>query len=112
MLCRPTYNPAACFLPRSQLHEYFWDVPETIKEYTQMMNDEIRKVCEWPEDQLSLDEKISYLQEMRHTYGRSALLLSGGGGLGAFHIVSACPKLRLKPEQNRCRQMPGFICFA
>jgi hypothetical protein len=26
-------------------------------------------------------------RETRHTFGRTALLLSGGGGLGCFHVV-------------------------
>lgn len=37
---------------------------------------------------LSLEEKLSFLRETRHAFGRTALVLSGGGALGAFHIVS------------------------
>ncbi len=29
-----------------------------------------------------------FFREVRHAYGRTALLLSGGGSLGSFHIVS------------------------
>jgi hypothetical protein len=32
-------------------------------------------------------------REVRHAYGRTALLLSGGGGLGSFHIVSGASLL-------------------
>jgi hypothetical protein len=31
--------------------------------------------------------KLSFFQETRHAFGRSALVLSGGGALGAFHLV-------------------------
>jgi TAG lipase/steryl ester hydrolase/phospholipase A2/LPA acyltransferase len=37
---------------------------------------------------VDVDEKLAFLKETRHAFGRTALLLSGGGGLGSFHIVS------------------------
>lgn len=30
---------------------------------------------------------MSFFRVTRHTFGRTALLLSGGGGLGTFHLV-------------------------
>lgn len=57
--------------------------------FVAQVRSQLQRVAEWPESELPLDEKVAYLQEVRHTFGRSALLLSGGGGLGAFHIVSA-----------------------
>lgn len=33
-----------------------------------------------------LDKKLTFFQEVRHIFGRSALLLSGGGALGIFHL--------------------------
>lgn len=45
-------------------------------------------LTDWPEAGIELEEKLSFFKETRHAYGRTALLLSGGGGLGSFHIVS------------------------
>jgi TAG lipase/steryl ester hydrolase/phospholipase A2/LPA acyltransferase len=41
----------------------------------------------WPDSELPLDEKMSFFKVTRHAFGRTALLLSGGGGLGTFHLV-------------------------
>lgn len=35
---------------------------------------------------LSKKSKISFFREMRHAYGRTALVLSGGGSFGFFHF--------------------------
>ncbi|EQC33478.1 hypothetical protein SDRG_08988 [Saprolegnia diclina VS20] len=35
--------------------------------------------------ELSIDNKLAFFSETRHAYGRSALMLSGGGGLGLYH---------------------------
>ncbi|RHY54491.1 hypothetical protein DYB30_011984, partial [Aphanomyces astaci] len=37
------------------------------------------------DDALSLDNKLAFFSETRHAFGRSALMLSGGGGLGLYH---------------------------
>jgi predicted acylesterase/phospholipase RssA len=34
----------------------------------------------------SLQKKLEYFAETRHSYGRTALLLSGGATFGRFHI--------------------------
>jgi len=34
-----------------------------------------------------MEEKLSFFRETRHAFGRTALLLSGGGSLGSFHLV-------------------------
>ncbi|KAH9101798.1 hypothetical protein LEN26_013873 [Aphanomyces euteiches] len=36
-------------------------------------------------EELSVDNKLAFFSETRHAYGRSALMLSGGGGLGLYH---------------------------
>ena len=38
--------------------------------------------------ELPLDEKLNFLREARHAFGRTALVLSGGGSFGAFHLAS------------------------
>ncbi|KAI3811735.1 hypothetical protein L1987_21464 [Smallanthus sonchifolius] len=37
-------------------------------------------------DKLLLEEKLAFMHETRHAFGRTALLLSGGVSLGAFHV--------------------------
>jgi TAG lipase/steryl ester hydrolase/phospholipase A2/LPA acyltransferase len=39
-----------------------------------------------PDEQLSRDEKRAYLTRAQACYGRSALMLSGAGSLGPFHL--------------------------
>lgn len=53
-----------------------------------------------PQDELSAEEKLAFFRETRHTFGRTALLLSGGGGLGTFHIgvVKALFERQLLPR--------------
>lgn len=46
--------------------------------------------CTCPRTHPALPSPISKPpREVRHAYGRTALLLSGGGSLGSFHIVSS-----------------------
>jgi TAG lipase/steryl ester hydrolase/phospholipase A2/LPA acyltransferase len=75
-------------VPCSQLHEYYYEVPQPIKEYIQEVKTQLAMLTGWPEAGVSLEEKLAFFKETRHAYGRTALLLSGGGGLGSFHIVS------------------------
>lgn len=46
------------------------------------------RLADWPDAGLEMEEKLSFFRETRHAFGRTALLLSGGGGLGSFHLVS------------------------
>lgn len=49
---------------------------------------------------MSLEDKIAFLRESRHAFGRTALVLSGGGSFGAFHmgIVKALLEANLLPR--------------
>ena len=38
----------------------------------------------WPE--VALEDKLTFLRELRHAFGRTGLLLSGGGSFGIFHF--------------------------
>lgn len=44
----------------------------------------------------SLENKLAFFSETRHAFGRSALMLSGGGGLGMYH----CGLVKTLIEQN------------
>lgn len=68
-----------------------FDVPAPIKDYINEVKDQLNMLTEWPDSALPAAEKITFFKETRHTFGRTALLLSGGGGLGCFHVVSSTP---------------------
>lgn len=63
-------------------------MPQLIREYIEEMKLHLEYLTRQPE--LPLDEKLHFLRETRHCYGRTALVLSGGGALGVFHMVCAC----------------------
>ncbi|CAH0475274.1 unnamed protein product [Peronospora belbahrii] len=50
-------------------------------------------------DQLSIDNKLAFFSETRHAYGRSALMLSGGGAHGFYHagVIKALIENNLLP---------------
>ena len=74
---------------KSQLHERCYTVPSAIRDYIAEVQAQLAALADWPEAGVPLDEKLAFFREARHAYGRTALLLSGGGGLGSFHIVRA-----------------------
>jgi TAG lipase/steryl ester hydrolase/phospholipase A2/LPA acyltransferase len=37
-------------------------------------------------DHIGPDVKLAFFNETRHAFGRTALLLSGGAGLGFYHV--------------------------
>lgn len=73
-------------------------VPQPVAEYISEVRAQLRLVA--AEGELRPEEKLAFLQETRHCFGRTALLLSGGGTLGAFHIgvVRALVRARLLPR--------------
>lgn len=73
-------------IAKSQLHEYYLDAPQLIKDYIAEVREQLCMLRDWPEQGLVLEEKLAFFRETRHAFGRTALLLSGGGGLGSFHI--------------------------
>ena len=38
-------------------------------------------------DKLTSDTKLAFFHQTRHSYGRTALLLSGGATMGLFHLA-------------------------
>lgn len=85
--------------PCSQIHEHFYEVPAPIRDYIQEVKSQLAMLTDWPEGGVDLEEKLAFLRETRHAFGRTALLLSGGGGLGSFHLVriAAC-----RGRRQRC----------
>lgn len=69
-----------------ELHKGRLHVPKLIKEYIDEVSTQLRMVCDSDSEELSLEEKLAFLHETRHAFGRTALLLSGGASLGSFHV--------------------------
>lgn len=68
-----------------RLHEpEHQSMPRPVREYIEEVRHQLRLISS--EQDLRPEEKLAFLQETRHCFGRTALLLSGGGTLGAFHI--------------------------
>ncbi|XP_078441946.1 triacylglycerol lipase SDP1-like isoform X2 [Wolffia australiana] len=68
------------------LHKGRLQVPKVIKEYIEEVSMQLKLICESESTELLLEEKLSFMHETRHAFGRTALLLSGGASLGAFHV--------------------------
>mmetsp|Transcript_7727 Transcript_7727/g.15526 ORF Transcript_7727/g.15526 Transcript_7727/m.15526 type:complete len:692 (+) Transcript_7727:28-2103(+) len=68
----------------TRLNQHFPIVPGLIREYI----DEVRLHLEQItlSDDISIREKLTFLRETRHSFGRTALVLSGGGVMGVFHL--------------------------
>lgn len=69
-----------------ELHKERLQVPRLIKEYIDEVTTQLRMVCDFESEELLLAEKLAFMHETRHAFGRTALLLSGGASLGAFHV--------------------------
>mmetsp|Transcript_39015 Transcript_39015/g.86806 ORF Transcript_39015/g.86806 Transcript_39015/m.86806 type:complete len:863 (-) Transcript_39015:1327-3915(-) len=72
-------------IAKSKLHERYYSIPQPIQRYLREVKDQLFQLRDWP-GELSVEEKLAFFKETRHAFGRTALLLSGGGGLGTFHI--------------------------
>ena len=57
-------------------------------------------VASCPEETMSLEKRLAFFTEARHALGKSALLLSGGLGLGMYHlgVVRALHEQNLLPR--------------
>ncbi|KAI3427004.1 hypothetical protein D9Q98_006948 [Chlorella vulgaris] len=85
-------------MTNSELHEHFPVVPDLIRQYIQQVQADLHLICASPD--MPVDEKMAFLRESRHAFGRTALVLSGGGSFGAFHmgIVKALLDANLLPR--------------
>jgi TAG lipase/steryl ester hydrolase/phospholipase A2/LPA acyltransferase len=73
-------------IAKNKLHEYYTSVPNTILKYIDKVKYDLKYIAEYEKSDLSKTEKMTFFRETRHTYGRTALLLSGGASLGTFHM--------------------------
>ncbi|KAK4796187.1 hypothetical protein SAY86_028513 [Trapa natans] len=95
-----------------ELHKGRLHVPKLIKEYIDEVSTQLKMVCESDSEELSLEEKLAFMHETRHAFGRTALLLSGGASLGAFHIgvVKTLVEHKLLPRIIAGSSVGSIMC--
>lgn len=89
------------------LHEATPLVPQLIRDYIAEMKFHLEHLTRQPE--LLLDEKLHFLRETRHTFGRTALVLSGGGSLGVFHLVRITPSVVISSSEQAALELLLFM---
>jgi predicted acylesterase/phospholipase RssA len=57
-----------------------------IEQYIDEIDDSLRLLAELPSDVLDVQEKLDFFYRANICFGRSALMLSGGGVLGFYHL--------------------------
>lgn len=57
-----------------------------IEEYINQVCESLDYLCDQPIPGVSLDQKLTFFRDTLTSYGRPALLLSGGASLGMFHL--------------------------
>ncbi|KAL3533651.1 hypothetical protein ACH5RR_007172 [Cinchona calisaya] len=95
-----------------ELHKGRLHVPRLIKEYIDEVSTQLRMVCDSDSEELLLEEKLAFMHETRHAFGRTALLLSGGASLGAFHIgvVKTLVEHKLLPRIIAGSSVGSIMC--
>lgn len=96
----------------SELHKGRLHVPKLIKEYIDEVSTQLRMVCDSDSEELSLEEKLAFMHETRHAFGRTALLLSGGASLGSFHVgvVKTLVEHKLMPRIIAGSSVGSIMC--
>lgn len=95
-----------------ELHKGRLQVPKLIKEYIDEVSTQLRMVCDSDSEELLLEEKLAFMHETRHAFGRTALLLSGGASLGAFHVgvVKTLVEHKLVPRIIAGSSVGSIMC--
>ncbi|XP_010273284.1 PREDICTED: triacylglycerol lipase SDP1-like [Nelumbo nucifera] len=95
-----------------ELHKGRLQVPKLIKEYIDEVSTQLRMVCDSDSEELLLEEKLVFMHETRHAFGRTALLLSGGASLGAFHVgvVKTLVEHKLLPRIIAGSSVGSIMC--
>lgn len=94
------------------LHKGRLQVPKLIKGYIDEVSTQLKMVCNSESEELLLEEKLAFMQETRHAFGRTALLLSGGASLGAFHmgVVKTLVENKLLPRIIAGSSVGSIMC--
>ena len=73
---------------------------DLITDYITSLCDALKQVAEAPESEVPFAEKLEFFRRASHCFGRSALMLSGAGALGPFHlgVIKALVEQDLLPD--------------
>jgi NTE family protein len=73
---------------------------DLITSYINALGDALKQVADAPETEVTFTEKLEFFRRASHCFGRSALMLSGAGALGPFHlgVVKALSEQGLLPS--------------
>ncbi|GJN22910.1 hypothetical protein PR202_gb10518 [Eleusine coracana subsp. coracana] len=95
-----------------ELHKGRLEVPKLIQDYIDEVSAQLKMVCDSDTNELLLEEKLAFVQETRHAFGRTALLLSGGASLGSFHVgvVKTLVEHKLLPRIIAGSSVGSIIC--
>ena len=71
-----------------------------IRNYLMLINKALKTLCESEIDSISTKDKLAQFKQAEHNFGRPALMLSGGGTFGIYHIgvVATLIKHQLLPS--------------
>ena len=67
-------------------HQALSGTKALIEDYVEEIVLALEHLAELDSDQITLTEKLDFFYRANHCYGRSALMLSGGGILGFYHL--------------------------
>ncbi|PKU86061.1 triacylglycerol lipase SDP1-like [Dendrobium catenatum] len=95
-----------------QLHQGRLQVPKLIKDYIDEVSTQLKMVCNSESDEFPFEERLQFMHETRHAFGRTALLLSGGASLGAFHVgvVKTLVEHKLLPRIIAGSSVGSIMC--
>ncbi|GMH08139.1 hypothetical protein Nepgr_009979 [Nepenthes gracilis] len=95
-----------------ELHKGKLQAPKLIKDYIHEVISQLKMVCDSDSEELFLEEKLAFMHETRHAFGRTALLLSGGASLGAFHVgvVKTLVEHKLLPRIIAGSSVGSIMC--
>lgn len=95
-----------------QLHKGRLQVPKLIKDYIDEVSTQLKMVCYSESEGFLLEERLQFMHETRHAFGRTALLLSGGASLGAFHVgvVKTLVEHKLLPRIIAGSSVGSIMC--
>jgi len=84
-----------------------------IEKFQRELKNSLDYIANYNEKHFTLHQKLEFFSESRHSYGRTALMLSGGASLGMYHIgvIDALYKENLLPR-ILCGSSAGSIIAA
>lgn len=88
------------------------EIPKPIHDYITEVTLQLQYITHYQFADFTVEDKLSFLRETRHAFGRTALVLSGGGSLGAFHVgvVKVLHQQNLLPRVLSGSSVGALIC--